>query len=227
MTEERFQEFLRGAAQDYHRPPETPREEMWQAIQAERRERVEELERQAWRWPHRVARSPWVRWGVGIAAALVVGVAIGRFSERGQPVETAAAPSGRAAVEAGAARGAELAAPYRWVATEHLGRVETFLTGFRVDARQGQPVSDPTGSARQLLSSTRLLLDSPASDDPRLRNLLEDIELVLAQIAQFRGESDGEELDLIDDSIEQRSVLLRLQSVVSAQAARAGSQGVL
>jgi hypothetical protein len=208
MTEERFQEFLRGAAQDYHRPPETPREEMWQAIQAERRERVEELERQAWRWPHRVARSPWVRWGVGIAAALVVGVAIGRFSERGQPVETAAAPSGRAAVEAGAARGAELAAPYRWVATEHLGRVETFLTGFRVDARQGQPVSDPTGSAR-------------------LRNLLEDIELVLAQIAQFRGESDGEELDLIDDSIEQRSVLLRLQSVVSAQAARAGSQGVL
>jgi hypothetical protein len=227
MTEERFQEFLRAAAQDYHAPPATPREEMWQAIQTERRERQEEVQRQAWRWPHRMARSPWIRWGVGVAAALIVGVAIGRFSQREQPVQTAAANGGTTAVGAGGEVGARPATPFRWAAAEHLGRVETFLTGFRVDARQGQPASDPTGSARQLLSSTRLLLDSPASVDPLLRALLEDIEFVLAQIAQFRGERDGEELDLIDDSIEKRSLLLRLHSVVSAEQPGAGTQGVL
>jgi hypothetical protein len=35
--DDRLDELLREAAQDYHRPPEPPREVMWQAIQAQRR----------------------------------------------------------------------------------------------------------------------------------------------------------------------------------------------
>ena len=38
MTDdERFDEFLRAAAQDYHRPPETPRDAMWARIETARR----------------------------------------------------------------------------------------------------------------------------------------------------------------------------------------------
>ncbi len=36
MTDDRFDERLRQAAQDYHRPPATPREELWQRIAAAR-----------------------------------------------------------------------------------------------------------------------------------------------------------------------------------------------
>jgi len=39
MTDDRFDWVLREAAQDYHRPPDTPREEMWQRIEAARRAR--------------------------------------------------------------------------------------------------------------------------------------------------------------------------------------------
>ena len=45
MTDDRFDERLRQAAQEYHRPPATPREELWTRIQAERaRRRAAQIE---------------------------------------------------------------------------------------------------------------------------------------------------------------------------------------
>ncbi len=222
MTEEKFQEFLRDAAQDYHRPPEPPRAEMWQAIRAARRAQEAERARRAWRWQRRAVRSPLVRWGVGIAAALVIGVGIGRLMPRGGGTQLAGGPGAEPAAET-----AGPGAAYQLAATQHLGQVEVFLTSFRVDARTGRSVSDSPAEARQLLSTTRLLLDSPASDDAQMRTLLEDIELVLVQIAQFAGERDDEELDLIDDGMERRSVLLRLQTALTGQPSMVGVQGVL
>lgn len=216
MTEERYQQFLRDAAQDYNRPPEAPREEIWRAIQAAREENERRQER---RWI-RVGAAPWVRWGVGIAAALVIGIGIGRLSLRGGSEGEAVAVA-----ENGGAAGAEAA--LQWVTAQHLGQVETLLTGFRVDARQGRPVARSAGSARELLSTTRLLLDSPVSDDLALRSLLEDVELVLAQIALYPGQRGPEELEFIDRSMEQRSVLLRLHSAVGAEPSLTGVQGVL
>jgi hypothetical protein len=46
--------------------------------------------------------------------------------------------------------------------------------------------------ARDLLTTTRLLLDSPAGADPARRELLETLELVLVQIARLpRADSPG------------------------------------
>ena len=72
MTDDRFDERLRQAAQDYHRPPVTPREELWHRIAAAR----------AARRRHVIVVRPTLRWGVGIAAVLALGVAIGRWSAR-------------------------------------------------------------------------------------------------------------------------------------------------
>src|SRR5258705_311631 len=47
MTEDRFEERLRQAAQDYHRPPATPREELWNRIAAARAARPAALERRS------------------------------------------------------------------------------------------------------------------------------------------------------------------------------------
>ncbi len=148
-----------------------------------------------------------------------MGVAIGRFS---------VGPGERpATVEAPVAAAGDIRVAYQWVAAEHLGRVETFLTGFQVDARSGRPVSGAGTSAYELLSMTRVFLDSPSTEDVQLRALLEDIELVLAQIAHYGDQAPGVELDLIDESIEHRSVLFRLRTVMGAMPTGLTRQGVL
>jgi hypothetical protein len=116
---------------------------------------------------------------------------------------------------------------YQWATTQHFSQVETFLTGFRIDSRQGRYVSDASGSASDLLSMTRLFMDSPSTNDAELRTLLEDIELVLVQIARYSDQAPSVELELIDESIEQRSVLFRLRSAMSAAPAGTVHQGAL
>ena len=74
---------------------------------------------------------------------------------------------------------------------------------------------------------TRLLLDAPSSDDVQLRALLEDVELVLAQIATYTDRAPSSELNLIDESIEQRSVLFRLRTAMSAGPGGTALQGAL
>ena len=202
MTDDRFEERLRDAARGYHTPPPTPRDDMWAVIAARR-----EQERT------RVVR-PWMRWGVGIAAVLVLGIAIGRFTapRAGGPVPPTVAAVG----------GGSDAQLYRMAATQYLSRTEAFLTGFRADAQRGQLDTTFTASARELLTATRMILDSPAGQDTRLRALLEDLELVLAQIARYEGREDAQ---FIDQGLDQRGVLLRLRAAIPAGPATA--QGAL
>src|SRR5207247_40330 len=106
MTDDRFDERLRDAAQDYHRPPATPREELWRriaAVRAARRQRVMVL-------------RPALRWGAGIAAVLALGIAIGRWSAR--QGESSSSP----AVAAGIYEAPTLA--YRVAAAQYLTRTE-------------------------------------------------------------------------------------------------------
>ena len=76
-------------------------------------------------------------------------------------------------------------AAYRITAMEHLGQSEAFLTLFRASVRKGGNEQLASATARQLLATNRLLLDSPAASDARTRLLLQDLELVLAEIAQL------------------------------------------
>ncbi len=201
MTEDRFDWLLREAAQDYHRPPDTPREEMWRRIAAARRARHARV----------IALRPWLRWGLAAAAVLAVGVGLGRVSMRHQ--QTIVVAPGDLA--------------YRVAAAQYLSRTEALLTGFRSEARTGRIDVQFAGQARDLLTTTRLMLDSPAAEDPRLKSLLEDLELVLAQIAQVPRGSDRADLQLINQGLEQRSVLLRLRTANPAGPGPVRAQGAL
>jgi len=122
----------------------------------------------------------------------------------------------------GTSDGAADAVPrsYRFAAARHLNRTETFLTMFRVDARSDQLNDADIGTwSKRLLTDTRLLLDSPAGDDPELRRLLNDLELVLAQIVQLRT-SDPSEVEIIDEGLESSQLLFRLKA---AQATSPGT----
>ena len=208
MTGDRFERLLRDAAQDYHRPPETPREEMWRRIVAARARRQQ----------HVLVQHRWLHWGLGIAAVLVLGIGIGRWTARGpQGTEPTV---GRVPSEAGTLA-------YRVAAAQYLSRTEALLTGFRTEARPSAPDAQFAAQARDLLTTTRLMLDSPAARDGRLKALLEDLELVLAQIAQLPAGGDKEDVQLITQGLDERSVLLRLRTAIPAGPGPVRMQGAL
>lgn len=114
------------------------------------------------------------------------------------------------------ARGAAAAAPYEIATTHHLAQAEALLTAFHAEARSGQVDAHVTGWARDLLSTTRLLIDSPAAQDPRTARLLGDLELVLAQIADLPSTRDSFDLMLVDQAVERRNVMSRLRAALPA-----------
>jgi hypothetical protein len=212
MNDDRFEDLLREAGQEYHRPPATPREEMWVAIAAERRRRLPAPRVRGWR--------PAWRWGLGMAAVLLLGIAIGRAVRPGESPR-------RFAPTADAATPPEASLAFRLVTAQYLNRTDALLTGFRADARSGRVDAQFVAQARQLLGSTRLLLDSPAGRDPQLKPLLEDLELVLAQIALLPAASDTQDVGLINQGIDQRSVLTRLRTAIPTGPAAVRAQGAL
>ncbi|MGH7562349.1 MAG: hypothetical protein ACRENB_15170 [Gemmatimonadales bacterium] len=210
--EDRFDEFLRTTAQEYHRPPEVPKEELWARIGAARRAaEVAEPKKQTLTLRPRTPVRRWsvrpaFRYAIAAAALLAVGVALGRLS-----LPVADGPAGRPAAEAaGEVRPERAELATRLVAVEHLTEVDAFLTEFR----SGR--GEFTGPAQGLLGTTRLLLDSRRVSDPRLHRLLEDLEIVLAQIATFDSTDRRNELDLIADGIAETQLRARLKSAIPA-----------
>jgi hypothetical protein len=90
------------------------------------------------------------------------------------------------------------------------------LTSFSVGSRDASTNAQFAVWAKGLLSNTRLLLDSPAGDDPRRAKLLQDLELVLAQIVQLSPNAAAEDRELIQGSIQQGHVMTRLRTAIPA-----------
>ena len=207
--DEPLPEGLREALRGYHQPPAAPpRDQMWWAISAARARR---------RSARRIVRRAY--WGLALAATLVLGIGIGRLVSRGAgPLP---APQGSAAIAAASTA-------YRVAAGQYLSRTEVLLTDFSAQSRKGRLAPQFIASARDLLTTTRLMLDSPAADDPQLKVLLQDLELVLAQVTQLPEEPrQRNELDLINQGMSQRGVLARLRAANPAAGAPTRAQGVL
>jgi hypothetical protein len=193
MSTDRFEDWLRDVARrEFNPPPELPREAMWARIDAVR------ARRRGGNWLRRPL--PW--WGGAVAAALVVGIGLGRLLERQRadaetPVASAPARTPPAT--------------FQVAALEHLGRTEILLTAFRADARAGRVDGELSPWARDLLATTRLLLDSPAAEEPEIQALLKDLELVLVQIAQFPANRSRDELELINQALDERDIVTRLR----------------
>jgi hypothetical protein len=121
-----------------------------------------------------------------------------------------------------AADGASMA--YRLAVVEHLAGAEALLTSFRVSSKRGEVDPDIARWARSLLTTTRLLESSAAQQDPTMRRLLGDLELVLLQIAQYTaGARNTGELELIEHSIERRGVIAKIRTTIPARLTPAGT----
>jgi hypothetical protein len=211
--DDRLPEPLHTAAKGYNNPPELTRSEldsMWTAI-----------ERDA--FPRRFAsptresggrgNNGWTSAGrlLPLAAVLLIGVAIGRF---GIPQGEATAPM-VADAKAVAGDSVALPEPYQSTTSRYLGQTAALLVSLPAEVRAGRADEELLGRAHDLLLTTRLLLDSPAAAEPRIRTLFEDLELVLAQIVRLQTQQSRAELDLIRQALEQRDVLPRLRNAVA------------
>lgn len=219
MTEDRFEELMRDAAHTYRKPPQPDLEVMWKAIERESfgasagggsvrtdRSRPRGLSLVANRW-------------VAIAATLVVGVALGRASaslgRRSTQQRTVAPTPVASAAPAVRTDSSTLAQPYEVETSRYLGQTAALLIALPSEARAGRADEQLAGRASDLLGRTRLLLDSPVANDANMRNLLEDLELVLAQVARIQDGRGRTDLDLINRALEQRDVLPRLRTAVA------------
>jgi hypothetical protein len=214
--EDRFDEFLRQAAQDYNAPPETPRAKMWERVQAERRKGGKADGATADVLPFRPSARPTARplfrVALGIAAVLAIGVAIGRYTAVLPVSPVAPAPGPASAVAAAPDRSDRRDVASQIATAEHLTRVETFLTEFGTP----NPPAGFSSEAHDLLGTTRLLIDSKRVTDLRTRQLLEDLELVLTQIATLDPKDHREDLDLIADGLAQSHLRTRLRNAIPA-----------
>jgi hypothetical protein len=220
MTQEhedpKFEQWLKDAAKSYHSPRPTPREEMWTRIEDARRNK------------HVIEIRPWMRWAVAAAAVLILGIGIGRWTAK-PPVPGNGAAGTPAAATAPLTDSERSDVIYQVAATQYLSRTEAFLTGFRADRGGNQAVNRArfARQARDLLTTTQLMLDSPAGNDQRLRSLLEDLELVLMQISQLDASHNGRDADLITQGMNQSNVLPKLRSAIPAGPVPVRTEGAL
>jgi len=201
MNDEQLDHLIAQARTHYHAPPEPQLDELWQGIARRRRNTpsIQTANDTSW-W--RIA---------GVAAAVVISFALGRMS--GTSVE---APQPAVA----ATQGTDAPTPVTSAATDLLGRTAVLLSALPAEA--ADPASDRrfAQQANELLSTTRLLLDSRAAEaNPTLRSLLQDLELVLAQVARLRPGEPATERELITEALEQQDLVPRIRNVAAGLSA--------
>ena len=209
MSEEKFEAWVKEHADDYHRPPgDVPREEMWDAITRTRQARpVQGSGRRSL-----VGRSLADRWPMAIAASVLIGAGIGLgYWMRGSDALAPAVVTAPAATADSVLRNTT----YDVASMAHLSAVESMLTSFRTTNRREDEVALQR-LARDLLSTTRLLMDSPAADDANRSQLLEDLEYVLVQIVQLDPNAPAEDRAMVNRAINREQVLTRIRSSIPA-----------
>jgi len=210
---DRVDDLLRDALRSYNTPPgdrEIPLDDMWGSIEAQA-------------FPGRRRTPRYAHW-FSLAAALVIGVGIGRLSlVRGHEATAGAPLTPPATVAERPSATAELPAQQLDPATSrYLGQAAALLIALPAEANVGRPDQPFMKRANELLLTTRLLLDSQSGSDPAMRNLLEDLELVLVQVVRLEKEREPSrrtEMELIQQALDQRDVIPRLRSAASEYAA--------
>jgi hypothetical protein len=218
-----FDAWVAKVAPTLNTPKAIPRREMWEEIQAAR---TTAQDARAGRLSGVIPlrRSTWRLLSV-MAAALLLGVALDRVVLRTTDRERAPV----VVVPSTSSDSSDPSRLYRMAAAQTLTQAEALLTAYRAGSeRERDPIAArQLGSwGREVLGSTRLLIDSPAGDDPQLRALLNDLELVLVQIIQLSGaQLDAGDRELIDRALHDRDLLPRIRTAVPAGMAAGAATG--
>ena len=154
-----------------------------------------------------------------MAAVLVVGIFIGRMTQ-----ETGRLPSADTIPVAVVEQ--EKPAPdlrlrqdiYAMAARDLFGRADFLLTDFKVRSCGTADLTEVPDWAGGMLVQTRLLMGTPAADDLEMKNLLEDLELVLAQIVGLSRKNCAGDMAWIRQGLLERATIDRLRTVSAGSA---------
>ncbi|HWL39364.1 MAG TPA: hypothetical protein VNO75_03925 [Gemmatimonadaceae bacterium] len=206
MDENRFNDVLSGLPRSFKVPPEPPLDEMWRVIEDAHFNAPAAV-------PYRRGITSGMSW-LAAAATLLIGIGIGYYLPSGDTGQTPGSASPLIAAAPATGDTSKITGTYRDQTSEYLGQAAALLISLPAEGAADRSDSRFAGKAADLLVTTRLLMDSPAAQDPKIRGLLEDLELVLVQIARLRIERNRSDLDLIHQTVEQGDVLERLSSAV-------------
>jgi hypothetical protein len=204
MSEDRLDKIIDTAADHYNVPPVNPPfEQMWTAIEAEAFSPKVQSIAPAGRTS--LVNNPWLR----MAAVLVLGVAIGRFTTTKQQPDavTETVASTQPVIDAEGS--------YQLSAERYLGQAVTLVAGLPKQLQAGRIDSAYVARASESLTHLRMLMDSPAASNPRLRALFEDLELVLVQVVQMPAGGSAIDTKLIRQAMQEKDVMPRLVDAVA------------
>jgi hypothetical protein len=255
MNDDEKDELLMQGTRDYNEPGAVPRDAMWARIQSERHGRRGSgggtPNRTRWPWiAGGLAAALVLAAGIAIGRRLErsgvsTGSPVAVTPRDSNPSHVARTPdplvkdlreeTSRTAksvsnlAQAPSATGATTSdsdnLAYRLVMLRHIAGTEAMITAFREAARRGEVDAQIADWSRELLGTTRMLEASPVTKDPVMKRLLEDLDLVIVQIAQYTttGKHNPDDLDLIEQSIKKRGVMTKLRSTLPARTLPAGT----
>ena len=204
MNDERLDELLDDARHTWRVPPAPPADDIWMRV-----------ERELFAAPARRTMPRWGGYAAAIAASLIIGVLAGRMSIAPTAARVNLVDADRRGTPAVQTTPAANNDPYQRTTEQFLGRTAVLLASLPGDTPAGDANAKLAGQAVQLLTTTRLLLDSPVAKDRRMKELLEDLELVLAQVARMQPTRHRDELVLINEALAERDLVPRIRSAVA------------
>lgn len=197
MNDDQLDQLIRDHGPEMRAAPPLDTARLWQRVERARRER-------------RPGTQPLLL-AAAMAASLLVGIGIGRT--------TGARATPDATVADAPAPTARLNRPIERTATALLGETVALLSALPTTPGDRDAAIPFGRQAQELLVTTRLLLDAGVAGEPRLVELLQDLELVLSQIARLEHRPTQTELELINEALEDRELMPRIRRVAATLAA--------
>ena len=198
---------LEEVARTHNSPPEVPRDRMWEKIDAARSGRRGVLQPDFTPRPSPAFRI--LRLAAGVVAVLVLGVFIGRMmSQQPEPIPVPVAVHEVESIDPGVKK--EI---YRLAARDLFSRADYLLTDFKVRSCGEDDLSETPRWAGGMLVQTRLLMDTAVAEDIEMENLLEELELVLAQIVGLSRNNCAGDMAWIRHGLQERATIDRLRTM--------------
>jgi hypothetical protein len=199
MDDTKLQDLIKASAPDVRPLDDHSVDALWSQIESAHFDGVRSISA-----PRRKLHAVW-RPLLALAATLAFGFGLGRFSA---PESDSQLPAFTVVADA------SVPEPLRRTTSRYLDDAALLLASLPEESTSDSAFTD---QASTLLNRTRLLLDSPTTaSNPQLRELLEDLELVLAQVARLRTAASAEDLSFIASAMNERDVVPRLRTVAAA-----------
>jgi hypothetical protein len=107
---------------------------------------------------------------------------------------------------------------YKRAAVIHLRRSEAFISGFRTLSDEALVNNNLRSTVRELLSNTRLLLNSQVQIQTQYRGVFLDLEMVLVKMTTLTPRNMASDRSLIENTLEKRKLIPRMRELIPVPA---------